>query len=342
MLLLNIREKIKIIICFTAKKRASQMNEKSSPKVVVVGAGGIGGLFGGLLFEGGLDVTLVDLNQEHVDAINSNGLKIIGYGGDRFVGIKATTDPNTAGVADIVIVQCKAMHTQGAVKNAMSVFDQHTTVVSFQNGIGNEEVIASVIGEGRVIGALTAQAGMLEGPGIVRNYSDLPTYVGELFGPNAGPITPRIENLAKIFSAAGLDTHASTNIRLDMWKKLLGNIGLSAASGITDLCSADMVKVPELAETIHRALNECATVAKACGILIDEAEKHQILDKLTNAVAGTGDAKSSLCADLRAGRPTEVDRIYGTVVRLGKEHGIPTPTLDTLVSIVRGLESHYM
>jgi 2-dehydropantoate 2-reductase len=327
---------------FTAKKRILKMNEESSPKVVVIGAGGIGGLFGGLLFEGGLDVTLVDLNQEHVDAINTNGLKIIGYGGDRFLSIKATTEPNTACVADIVIVQCKAMHTKDAVKNAMSVFGDHTTVVSFQNGIGNEEVIASIIGEDRVIGALTAQAGTLVSPGVVRNYSDLPTYVGELFGPNAGPITPRIENLAKVFSAAGLDTYASTNVRLDMWKKLLGNIGLSAASGTTNLCSADMIKVPELAATIHRALDEGAAVATACGIVIDEAEKHQILDKLTNSADGTGDAKSSLCADLRAGRPTEVDRIYGTIVRLGKKHGISTPTLDTLVSIVRGQESHYM
>ena len=324
------------------RKKVLQMNKKSSPKVIVIGAGGIGGLFGGLLFEGGLDVTLVDLNQEHVDAINSNGLKIIGYGGNRFVGIKATTDPNTLGIADIVIVQCKAMHTEDAVKNAIAIFGDHTTVVSFQNGIGNEEVIANVIGEGRVIGALTAQAGMLEGPGIVRNYSDLPTYVGELFGPNAGPITPRIENLAQVFSTAGLDTHASTNIRLDMWKKLLGNIGLSAASGTTDLCSADMIKIPELAATIHRALNEAAAVATACGVVINESERHQILDKLTNVAAGTGDAKSSLCADLRAERPTEVDRIYGTIVRLAQEHGIPTPTLDTLVSIVRGQESHYM
>ena len=143
-------------------------------------------------------------------------------------------------------------------------------------------------------------------------------------------------------AAAGLDTHGSTNIRLDMWKKLLGNIGLSATSGTTDLASADMIKIPELAATIHRAVNEAAAVAVACGVAIPEAEKHEILEKLTSTSAGTGDAKSSLCADLRAGRPTEIDWIYGTVVRFGKEHGVPTPTLDTLIAIVRGLESHYI
>ena len=83
-------------------------------------------------------------------------------------------------------------------------------------------------------------------------------------------------------------------------------------------------------------------VAAACGFAIPEAEKHEILDKLTSTSAGTGESKSSLCADLRSGRPTEIDRIYGTVVRFGKEHGVPTPTLDTLIAIVRGMESHYI
>jgi len=318
------------------------VNATNSPKVVVVGAGAIGGLFGSLLSEGGLDVTLIDVNRAHIDAISMNGLKIVGYGGDRFIHIKATTDPKQAGVGDIVIVQCKAMHTENAVKNALPVFGDHTVVVSFQNGIGNEEVIADLIGEQRVIGGLTAQAAIVEAPGVVRNYGDLPTYVGEIFGPDVGSLTPRIEKIAQTFSAAGLNTHGSANIRLDMWIKLLGNIGLSATSGTTDLASADMIKIPELAATIRCAVNEAAAVAAACGIEIPEAEKHDILDKLTSTSAGTGESKSSLCADLRAGRPTEIDRIYGTVVRYGKEHSVPTPTLDTLIAIVRGMESHYL
>ena len=309
---------------------------------MVIGAGAIGGLFGGLLSEGSLDVTLIDVNRAHIDAISMNGLKIVGYGGDRFIDIKATIDPKQVGVGDIVIVQCKAMHTENAVKNALPVFGDYTVVVSFQNGIGNEEVIAGIIGEQRVIGGLTAQAAIVEAPGVVRNYGDLPTYVGEIFGPDVGSLTPRIEKIAQTFSAAGLNTHGSANIRLDMWIKLLGNIGLSATSGTTDLASADMIKIPELAATIRCAVNEAAAVAAACGIEIPEAEKHDILDKLTSTSAGTGESKSSLCADLRAGRPTEIDRIYGTVVRYGKEHGVPTPTIDTLIAIVRGMESHYL
>lgn len=318
------------------------MTETYSPKIVVIGAGAMGGLFGGMLCEGGLDVTLLDNNKDHVDTINASGLKIVGYGGDRYIKINATTDPKDAGVGDVVIVQCKALHTIEAVNASLSVFGDHTTVVSFQNGIGNEEVIADVIGENRVIGGLTAQGATVEASGIVRNYSDLPTYIGELFGADVGIVTPRIEKIARAFSSAGLDTHSSPNIRKEMWKKLLGNIGLSATSGTTDLMSVQMVAIPDLASTIHRAVDEAASVAATCGIEFDDYEKQQILEKLTNAESGTGASKSSLCTDLRSGRPTEIDRIYGTVSRLGKEHGVPTPTLDTLIAIVRGLESHYL
>ncbi len=318
------------------------MTETHSPKIVVIGAGAIGGLFGGLLCEGGLDVTLLDVNREHVETIQANGLKIVGYGGDRTIKIKATMAPVEAGVGDVVIVQCKALHTQKAVQDASAVFGDHTTVISFQNGIGNEEVIAEIIGENRVIGGLTAQGATVEGPGIIRNYSDLPTYIGELFGPAAGTNTQRIRKIADAFSAAGLDTHASQTIRLNMWKKLLGNIGLSATSGATDLTSAQMVRIPELKTTIHRAVDEAAAVARACGIGIDDTEKHEILNQLTSTSAGTGDSRSSLCTDLRSGRPTEIERIYGTVSRLGKKHDVPTPTLDTLIAIVRGQESHYL
>jgi len=313
-----------------------------NPKVVVVGAGAIGGLFGGLLSEGGLDVTLLDVNRTHVDAIRAQGLRIVGYGGDRSINVKATTDPAEAGPADVAIIQCKAMHTETAVRAAMPIFTADTVAVSFQNGLGNEEAIARVIGEDRVIGGLTAQGATVEAPGRLRNYSDLPTYIGELFGGRLGSVTPRVETIARAFSRAGLDTHGSADIRRDMWKKLLGNIGLSATSGTTDLSSAEMVVIPELAATIHRAVDEAHAVATSCGVDIPSDEKSTILDKLTSTTAGTGASKSSLCTDLRSRRATEIDYIYGTVSTLGAEHGIPTPTLDTLIAIVKGLESHYL
>jgi len=299
----------------------------------------MGGLFGGLLSEGGLDVTLLDTWHQHVAAIREKGLGIVGYGGDRVIPIKATTNGGDIETADIVLFQCKASANEAAAKSVLHLFTGTTVAVSFQNGLGNEEELAQVLGESAVLGGLTAQAGLVEAAGVVRNFGDLPTYLGEM----TGGISERARTIADAFSRHGLPTHASADIRRDMWKKLLGNVGLSAISGATDLRSVDIMAVPELQATVLRAVDEAAQVARACGIDVDVEEAREVLLKLTDpSGGGTGTSKSSLCADLAHRRQTEVDYIYGSVTRLGSRHGVPTPTLDTLIGIVKGLESHYL
>lgn len=133
------------------------MNAYSNPKVAVVGAGAMGSLFGGLLAEGGLDVRLVDIWQEHVDAINANGLKMVGHGGERLIPVKATSDPSTIDSVDVVFFQCKAIYNADAATSVKHLFDnEHTVAISFQNGLGNEEEIESILGDGKVLGGLTA------------------------------------------------------------------------------------------------------------------------------------------------------------------------------------------
>lgn len=309
------------------------------PNVVIVGGGAMGGLFGGLLKEGGLDVTLVDTWREHVAAIQKQGLRIVGYGGDRVIPIAATSEPGTIEAADVVLFQCKAHANAAAARGVKHLFGGVTIAVSLQNGLGNEETLAEILGEKNVMGGLTAQAGLVEAPGVVRNFGDLPTYLGEM----AGGVSERAHTIADAFTRHGLPTHASADIRRDMWKKLLGNIGLSAISGATDLRSVDIMSVPELQVVVFRAIDEAAAVALARGIDLDVNETREVLKKITDpAGGGTGTSKSSLNADLHNRRPTEVDTIYGSVARLGHNHGVPTPTLDALIGIVKGIESHYL
>ena len=304
------------------------------PSVVVVGAGGMGALFGAILQEGGLAVTLVDTNAEHVAAMKKYGLKITGFGGDRAIDVDARETASYIDQADIILFQCKSHGTRDAASGVRHLVDKGAVCVSFQNGLGNEEVISEVVGAENVLGGLTAMAAVLEGPGLVRDFSRVPSSIGEM----RGGASARAEAIAKAFTAAGLETHVSEDVRRDIWKKLLGNIAMSAASGATDMTSVEVLSVPELKATAFRALDEAFAVATAQGINLDHDAAVAGLEMIT-APGGTGDNKSSLCVDLLNGRPTEVDFIYGSVIELGRKSGVPTPTLETLASIVKGLEA---
>lgn len=311
------------------------MNEIARPRVVVVGAGAMGSLFGGLLTEGGLDVTLVDIWREHVDAINANGLKIVGHGGDRTIPARATSDPSTIDGADVAFFQCKAICNADAAASVKHLFDNDRTVaISFQNGLGNEEEIERILGEGKVLGGLTAQGANIEAPGVVRNHAELPSFIGEMNGGVSG----RTRALAAAFSTHGLPTEASENIRHNIWKKLMANIGVSGTSAAPNLTLGGIVQVPELEAIAYRAIDEALAVAKAENIDLDPHAAREVFHQITSGTPGN---KSSLCVDIVNKRPSEVDYIYGAVIELGAKHGIDTPVLQTVSAVIKGLQSHY-
>ena len=307
------------------------------PKIAVVGAGAMGCLFGGLLAEGGLDVTLVDVLQEHVDRINQDGLRIVGYGGDRSIPVRATTEPSGLPAVDVLFVQCKAPYTKEAVRRVLHLLRDDSVAISFQNGLGNEENIGEVVGMERVLGGVTAQGAAVEGPGAVRNFGNLPTHIGEM----GGGLSERSERIAAALDRAGLQTTAVPDIRQAIWKKLLANIAISPTSAIANMTIKQVFAVPELRETAFEALDEAVEVARAEGVELNAAETREVIDLIAGPT-GTGDNKSSLCVDIINRRPCEIDVISGAVVQLGRKHDIPTPVNKTLVAAVKALESHYL
>ena len=310
-----------------------------NPKITVVGAGAMGGLFGGLLAEGGLDVTLVDAWPEHIAAIKRDGLRIVGVGGDRAIKVKATTDASEVRTADVVLFQCKAFANEAAAKSAKHLFGGTTVAITFQNGLGNEQTLGAILGEKNVLGGLTAQAGLAEGPGVVRNFGDLPTYIGEM----AGGLSERAVAIAKAFTAHGLPVSASADIKRDKWKKLLGNVALGAISAVTDMRSVEIMRVAELQEIVFRAVDEAAAVAAREGVALDVAEAREVLMKLVDTSGGgTGNSKSSMREDIIRKRRTEIDTIHGAVARLARQHKVATPTIDTMVAMVKGLQAQYL
>lgn len=309
------------------------------PKVAVLGAGAMGCLFGGELAEHGLEVTLIDVWREHVDTINRNGLRVVGHRGDRRVEMTATTDPASCGAVDVVLVHCKAATTVAAVSAARDagLFDGDTVAISFQNGLGNEEIIAGLIGADRVVGGVTAQGASIEGPGCIHSYADLPSQIGEM----AGGVSDRVSAIADAFTRHGLETVASADIRHDIWKKLMVNVSVSAMSGITNLTIGEAVAIPDLKAMCYGAVAEAVPVAHADGVELSHEESHNTLD-LVIGPGGTGNNKSSLCVDILNRRPTEVDVINGAVVARGIRYGIDTPINATLAAMVKGIESRYL
>ena len=185
--------------------------------IAIVGAGGMGALFGSILSENGLDVVLIDPNREHVESIESNGLKIEGFGGNRTVRIPATSDASELESANLLFFQCKAQGTRDASRSIRHLLHENSVCISFQNGLGNEEVIAEEVGVDKVLGGLTAMAGLLLGPGRIRDFSRVPSYIGEMHG---GP-SERVASIAEKLTCSGLETHTSEDIFHEIWKKLL-------------------------------------------------------------------------------------------------------------------------
>ena len=185
---------------------------ESIKNVVVVGAGGMGALFGSILAEGGLDVTLVDNDREHVDAIRKSGLHISGLGGERHQQIRAEYDAGAVATADIVLFQCKGTATFDAAKALAHLAGTGAIFVSFQNGLGNEDILAAHFGIENVFGGLTSMAGARLGPGHVQDFDRVPTHLGEW----RGGLSRRASKIAATFTAAGLETNASPDIKTDI------------------------------------------------------------------------------------------------------------------------------
>lgn len=300
--------------------------------VVVAGAGAMGCLFGGLLAERGLRVTLLMRSEERAAAVRERGLRIVGEGGERSVPLCAATSPDSVAPADLVLVQCKAHATREVSRSVAILLTRGAIAVSFQNGLGNEEIMAETIGQGRVLGGLTSLGATLEGPGVVRNYAALPTLIGEM----TGGISTRAEALAALLTEHGIPTEASASILTEKWRKLMLNVAMSATSGLTGLTIGGVASLPPLALIARRAMDEAAAVAQACGVDLPPETRYRVFD----GIVGSGAArnKTSMRRDIEAGRPSEVEAIYGSVIERGHAKSVPTPTLEALAALVLGLE----
>lgn len=304
-------------------------------KIVMLGAGSLGSTIGGTLAQGGSEVYFVDQWKEHIDAINEHGLRMTDEVTEWNVKVDARTSGADIGPADLVIVLVKSFATRTAIEQLQetNVIGPDTMVMSLQNGLGNEETIAEVIGEKNVISGKVYVGGRLISPGYVSvGIKGKHTYIGEL----TGEITDRIKTVCDEFNKAGLECSISENIKGLIWDKLLINVAAGALCGITRLPYGPLYEEDYIKDTAVAAIQECIDVAKAAGIVLKSEDPEYPWYAASEGLPAT--FKTSILQSLELNRPTEIDFINGSVVEWGKKFGIPTPVNQTLVTCIKGIE----
>ena len=296
----------------------------------------MGSVVGGYLATAGNSVTLIDVNDDFVTAINSKGLILESEGAEKVVDIEAATNSTNLQPVDLIVVLVKSFHTEEAIKGCLNLLGPKTVVLSLQNGLGHEEVLAKIVGKEKVIAGKTYIGGVLSAPGhAVAGVRGKETIIGEL----DGRVTPRVHNIAKTFGVANLATSVSDNILGAMWDKLLINVAAGALSGITGLNFGNLYDLPEIKETAVEAVAEAMRVANALGVNLETAKPE---DAWVKASAGLPfDFKPSVLQTLEKRMTTEIDFINGAVVRAGREAGIATPVNATLVACIKGIERSF-
>jgi 2-dehydropantoate 2-reductase len=299
-----------------------------------LGAGALGCAIGAGLAEGGADVTLVNRNTAHVDAINAQGLRLRDHEGERRVRIQAATSAEGVGPVDLVILLVKSFHTREAMDQAGPLLAPHTLVLSLQNGLGHEDILAEYVGRERVLAGKTYVGGTLLGPGhIIHGVRGKETVIGEL----DGRLTDRVRAIAREFERAGMLIEVSDNIMGTIWDKLLINVATGALTAISRMPYGDLYGCGPLEAVGVAAVREAMEVAAASGVRLSFSDPVEAWRK-----AGAGlpaDFRTSMLQSLDKGSVTEIGFINGAVVERGARLGISTPVNSTLVACVQGIEA---
>jgi 2-dehydropantoate 2-reductase len=303
-------------------------------KIAILGAGSLGCAMGGVLTEAGHEVWLINRHADRVEHLRRQGLVMRVGGVDRTVAVRAATRAEEVGPADWVLVLVKSFDTEAAIASAQALIGPQTAVLSLQNGVGHEDILARHVDRSCIVVGRTYVGGSPLGPGhVIAGYHGKDTHIGEL----DGRLSQRVQDLAQAFGAAGLQTQVSTHILGTVWDKLLINVATGAITAITGLTYGQLYQSAQLQAVGLAAVREAMAVAAAQGIALS------ITDPLlawTKAGAGLGhDFKTSMLQSIEKGSITEVDYVNGAVVRLGERLGVATPVNGTLLALLKALEA---
>jgi 2-dehydropantoate 2-reductase len=292
-------------------------------RIIVLGAGAIGSLYGAKLATEN-DVTLIG-RAEHIAAINANGLRIEGLE-SQVVRVRAATAIETLGPNTLVLLTTKVPDSPAAAASLAPLVREDTTIISLQNGLGTEEIVRDALGgRGVVLRGFTQFGGVFKEPGVIEFLARGYTVIEE---------HERSAEIARVFTAANLDCRVSPDIRRDVWYKLIVNCVVNPITAMMG-CEVGGIANPELLPLKRLVINECVAVAATQGVNFETDFVREIDDFFRPSRNLT-----SMLQDLRRGRQTEIDYMNGAVAALGAKHGVPCPINQALTAIIKAMEAH--
>jgi len=281
-----------------------------------MGAGAVGGYFGGLLARGGADVTFI-ARGKHLDTLRAKGLTVKSIKGDFSIPCKARGDPKEVGPVDLILFSVKSYDTERATRQALPMVGKEAVVLSLQNGIDNEEKIAGIVGKEKVLAGVAYIGSSVPEPGVILHEAEGKIAFGEL----DGGLSERIFKLKAFFDRCGLPAEASPNIRQALWSKLAWNAPFNAINALVGGTVKAIVENPHTLELARLVTAEVVAVAIASGVPLGVEEVWERNLRFSRR----SDIKTSMLQDLEAGRPLEHEALNGIIVKTGAELGIPTP-----------------
>jgi len=293
-------------------------------RIAIIGAGGVGGYFGGRLAQAGIDTTFIARGAT-LDALRTRGLRVDSVKGDFVLDcVNATDDPTTVGPVDAILLAVKAWQLADAAKNLGPMLGPETMVVPLENGIDAPDVLAPIVGRQHVLGGLCAIVSYIVEPGHIRHAAFDPIV---MFGELDHTRTARVERLRDAFARAGVNAQVPDDIQHSMWTKLLFIAVMSGIGALTRVPVDVWRASPEIRDIALTALREIAAVAAARGVDLGDDAVEKTWQRYEGMAPGS---TASLQRDVMEGKPSELDAQLGAIVGLARESGVVVPVLSLI------------
>ncbi len=305
----------------------SKLRGEAAMHIAVMGAGSVGGYFGGLLARAGNRVSLI-ARGAHLDAIRSHGLQVKSQWGDFTVMAEATQDPGDVGPVELVLFTVKTYQNRSAISALAPLLGEDTSVLTLQNGVDSFEELSRGVGRERVLPGAAYMETQVEAPGVIRQQGDV---VRIVYGEVHGGRTDRAVRILETLRAAQIPAELSTDVLKELWTKFLFISTMAGVTGASRAAMSLLLRRRECRELLQGAMREVEAVARARGIALDT----DVVDRtMAYMDAEVENLRASMHTDLELGRPLELEALNGALVRIGREVGVPTPINGVLYALL--------